>query len=278
MRIDVKRSSTPVAVAVNGAIIEGADIAREVQNHAGSSPKQAWQDATRALVVRQLLLQRADALHLTATPRTENGLRETEEEALIRALLEAEVRTPIASEAECRQYYQINAARFRGADLFEPLHILFQAPREDGAAYALAVERAERTVTDLQADPSQFEALARHLSDCPSADEGGRLGQVARGETTPEFETVLVAMAPGQIHPEPVRTRYGVHVIRLDRKVAGEIVPFEQVSERIAHYLDEGAWRRAVTRYVAWLAGEARVEGFDMRVAARRSAGLDTPA
>ena len=73
MRIDVKRSSTPVAVAVNGAIIEGADIAREVQNHAGSSPKQAWQDATRALVVRQLLLQRADALHLTAAPRTENG-------------------------------------------------------------------------------------------------------------------------------------------------------------------------------------------------------------
>ena len=65
-----------------------------MQNHAEATPKDAWQEATRALVVRELLLQRAHALHLAAEPRSEAGLRETEEEALIRALLEAEVRHP----------------------------------------------------------------------------------------------------------------------------------------------------------------------------------------
>ena len=74
-------------------------------------------------------------------------------------------------------------------------------------------------------------------------------------------------MEAGQICPEPVRTRYGVHVLRLDRKIAGQVLPFAQVRERIATYLEESSWRRAVAQYVALLAGDARIEGFDMPAA-----------
>ncbi len=62
MRTVTLRSDPAPTVAVNDAIIASTDIAREVQNHAGATPHQAWQDATRALVVRELLLQRARAL------------------------------------------------------------------------------------------------------------------------------------------------------------------------------------------------------------------------
>src|SRR6266567_1783975 len=102
MRVETRRSSRPAIVAVNEAVIASADIAREVQNHEGASPIIAWEAATRALVVRELLSQRALALGLVAEPRSENGLRETDEEALIRMLLEAEVKTPTAEEADCR--------------------------------------------------------------------------------------------------------------------------------------------------------------------------------
>ena len=264
MRIDVARSVTPVPVAVNGDTIDRADIAREVQHHAGTSPKQAWDEATRALIVRKLLLQRAHALGLTAEPRAAGGVRETEEEALIRALLEVEIQTPTAGEATCRRYYRNNPARFRGPDLFEPLHILFQARRDDAAAYALAEDRAAHVLATLRADPGRFEALARQFSDCSSAAEGGRLGQVARGDTTPEFEAALISMTPGQVHPEPVRTRYGVHLVRLDRMAGGETPAFEQVRQRIAMYLEEKSWRHAAAQYVALLAGQARIEGFAM--------------
>jgi len=265
MRITTLRATkAPTEVAVNDEVIAAADIAREVQNHSGASPKQAWDEATRALVVRALLLQRARSLRLTAEPQSENGLRETEEEALIRQLLEAEVRTPTADEAACRRYYQSNLPRFRGPDLFEPLHILFQADRDDGAAYARAVERASAVLEDVNAAPTSFERLARALSDCPSADDGGRLGQVTVGDTTPEFEAVLLRLEPGQLWPEPVRTRYGVHVVRLDRKVVGQILPFEQVRDRIAAYLEESSWRRGVSQYVSLLAGQADIAGFDM--------------
>lgn len=270
MRTVLTRNTTapPPPVAVNGAVITNATIAREVQNHAEATPKQAWQEATRALVVRELLLQRARALDLTATPRSEAGFRETEEEALIRALLETEVRTPTAGDAECRRYYDANPRKFRSPDLFEPQHILFKAPRDDAAAYATALQRAEAALADVQAAPERFDALARAVSDCPSASEGGRLGQVARGDTTPEFDAALLALGPGQICPSPVQTRYGVHVLRLERKVAGQLLPFDAVRDRIAAYLEQSAWRRAVAQYVGLLAGQADITGFDMPGAA----------
>ncbi len=261
MRIETQRSSAPKIVAVNEAVIASADIAREVQNHKGGSPVTAWEAATRALVVRELLAQRAHALGLVPEPRSENGLRETDEEALIRMLLEAEVKTPTAEEADCRRYYKANLIRFRSPDLYEPLHILFKAPQDDDAAYAVAVERAEAALADVKARPGCFEDLARSLSDCPSAAEGGRLGQVAEGDTTPEFEDALRSLKAGEIGPDVVRTRYGVHVVRLDRKVEGEVLPFEQVRERIASYLEASSSRRAAAQYIALLAGQARISG-----------------
>jgi peptidyl-prolyl cis-trans isomerase C len=88
-----------------------------------------------------------------------------------------------------------------------------------------------------------------------------------RGETTPEFETFLIAMEPGQICQTPVPTRYGVHVLRLDRRIAGETLPFDAVRNRIATYLEERTWRRAVAQYIALVAGQARIAGFDLPAA-----------
>ncbi len=264
MRIDTMRSSAPTIVVVNEAVIASADIAREVQNHRGGSPVSAWEAATRALVVRQLLSQRARALGIVAEPRSENSLRETEEEASIRMLLEAEVKTPTAREEDCFRYYQSNLERFRSPDLYEPVHILFKAVQNDPTAYDRAVERAEAVLAEVRQAPDRFESIARALSDCPSAADGGRLGQVTEGDTTPEFEMALRSLEPGEICPTVVRTRYGVHILRLDRKVAGTTLPFEQVHERIASYLEAYASRRAAAQYIALLAGQARISGFDM--------------
>ena len=126
-------------------------------------------------------------------------------------------------------------------------------------------------LVEIKAAPDRFEALACTLSDCPPAREGGRLGQVARGDTTPEFEAAMLRLRPGEICAEPVQTRYGVHLLRLDRKVEGQTLPFEQVHARIAAYLEESAWRRAVAQYVTLLAGEATIAGCDMPALSRRS-------
>ena len=77
----------------------------------------------------------------------------------------------------------------------------------------------------------------------------------------PEFETFLFNLEPGQICPVPVKTRFGYHVLRLDRRIEGRQLPFEAVSDQIAAYLREHVWRRAVSQYLQLLVGQAEIRG-----------------
>lgn len=252
-------------VSVDGVEIPRAAILAEAQHHPAASAERALAEAARALAIRALLLRRAERLDLVPVPDADpEGRRETDEDALIRQLLEAEVSVPEADEATCRRYYDSNPARFTSPDLYEAAHILFACDPAETDTYEKAAAEAERVIATLNDHPDRFEAIARARSDCSSAKDGGRLGQVARGDTVPEFETFLVALEEGQICPVPVRSRYGVHVLRLDRRIEGRRLPFELVHERIGGYLREASWRRAVAQYIKVLAGQAAISGVDL--------------
>ena len=115
-----------------------------------------------------------------------------------------------------------------------------------------------------RASRSRFAELAKAHSDCPSGASGGNLGQLTAGDTTPEFEQALLALKPGDVSAVPVETRYGFHVIRLDRHVPGRQLPFEIARERIAAYLAERSQRLAIAQFVARLAARADVAGVEL--------------
>jgi peptidyl-prolyl cis-trans isomerase C len=253
------------AVHVNGVAIPRDSIAREVQHHPSRKPAEAWAAAARALVVRELLLQEAARLGVAAEPMANaDGRRETPDESAIRTLVEREVRVPQADEETCRRYYEQNRCRFRSSDIYEPAHILFAAGAGNAADYDAARRRACDALAILRRQPERFEEFARSHSACPSAAQGGNLGQITAGQTTPEFERALAAMAPGTVSAEPVATRYGFHLIRLDRKIEGRELPFDLVADRIAQYLNDNVRRRAAAQYIARLAQAARIEGVEL--------------
>jgi len=255
-------------VRVNGIRIPRDAISREAQFHPSKSPAAAWKEAAQALVVRELLLQEARRLELEASPIIDAaGRRETEAEALIRALFEYEVVTPEPDLATCRRYYDRNPRRFCSPHIYEAAHILFAAAKSDAAGYARAKGAAEAALTVLHGQPERFAELAQVHSACPSAAQGGNLGQITPGQTTPEFERVLENLAPGTMTQEPVATRYGFHIIRLDRRHDGQQLPFELVSDHIAQYLRDSVQRSAAAQYIARLVGAARIEGIDIKSA-----------
>jgi len=252
----------PMTVSVNGVTIPRDAIVREMQHHPAAKPIAAWQDAARALVVRELLLQRAQVLGLSSEPISDtDGRRETGEEALIRALVENEVIVPEPDDETCRRYHEQNRARFRAPDIYEASHILFAAASSDRVAYAQARADAKSVLATLQDAPDSFAAMARAYSRCPSAAQGGNLGQLTKGQTTPEFERALLELRPGKISIKPVETRYGFHIIRLERMHEGRDLPYEAVAERIAEYLRENVRRRATAQYVARLVSAAEIAG-----------------
>lgn len=263
-----RRFTRPEPVSVNGVVIPSAEISRETQHHQAADPDQAWSLAARALAIRELLAQEVERLAIEAEPLDDGeGRRETPLEARMRALIEREVAVPRADEAACRRYYDANIRRFRSPDLFEAAHVLFMAAPDDSDARDHARAAATALIAELVRDPAGFAVAAAAHSACPSSKQGGNLGQVSTGQTVPEFEAVLRGMVPGLVHPEPVETRYGLHVVRLDRRVDGEALPFDLVCDRIADYLDEAVRRRAQQQYVSILAGRARVIGVDLAAA-----------
>lgn len=251
-------------VSVNGAIIPHDAISREAQNHPAPTPIAAWTAAARALAVRELLVQEARARGIEASPLSdEAGRRETDEEALIRSLMETCVKTLLPDENACRRYYEQNAARFRSPDIFECSHILIAARRDQAAAFEAARARAAAIRARLLDDPSAFADMAAAHSDCPSRATGGNLGQVTSGMTTPEFERVLLGLKVGEISPL-VETRYGFHIILLARRLAGGLLPFAAIRPQIASHIAARSRRIAIAQFIALLVARAEIAGVDL--------------
>jgi peptidyl-prolyl cis-trans isomerase C len=247
-------------IAVNGTEIGEGAILAEMQYHPATSRKAAFAEAAEALVVRELLLQRAAALGIAWTVDDP-----VSEEQAIEGLLRRELKLPEPDTAAYRRYYDANRAKFRSHDLFEASHILYLAPREDAEARARARAAAERTLSVLNQHPSRFAEIAKAESRCSTAGEGGRLGQIAAGETAPEIDTFLQVLEDGQLCPVPIETDYGVHVLRLDRRIAGREFSFDEVADTIAKHLGASVWHRAVGGYISLLAASADVAGIDLR-------------
>ncbi|MCW3783157.1 peptidylprolyl isomerase [Defluviimonas salinarum] len=256
-------------ITVNGEVIPAATIAAEAQMHEApkGKPGIAWRAAGRALAVRALLLQEARARSLTPEPVTEGDRAETEEEALIRQLLDEALTPEAPSDDAVRAVYDADPAKFRAPTLYEAAHILFPVRPGDDAALEAAREKAGAVLADLAKTPREFDRLARELSACSSRDAGGRLGQIATGDTVPEFEAVLDRLAEGEIAAEPVATRYGLHIIRLDARAPGAILPFETVAPRIRAMLAKAEWARAARDFIETLADKAEVTGVDLKAA-----------
>jgi peptidyl-prolyl cis-trans isomerase C len=249
-------------VAVNGKVISETDIAAEMQHHPAGDAAAARAASAEALAVRQLLLDEAERLGAAAQDLTDaDGRALSADDARIEALLAAEVRTPRADEATALRYYDAHRARFRSPVLVEAEHILFAADPTDPRSLELATTDARDAIRVLQARPQVFAEIARRHSACPSKEQGGNLGQIAPGVLAPEFEEALFALVPGTLHPTPLRTRFGIHVIRAGRREEARDLPFAAVSRRIIEYLEEASWRRAVAQYIGILAAEAKLEG-----------------
>lgn len=251
-------------VLVDGVEIAPEAIARELQHHPAADPVEAWTAAARALVVRELLLRQARTLGVAADPEEDGDLREAPEEALIRALLEQELAPAEPAESECRRYFDSQRDRFRTPDLFEAAHILIEPESDDAAGWAEAEARARQLISDIGQNRAAFVTAAKAHSSCPSAQQDGSLGQVRRGELAPPVQAALEDTPEGSNRTEPVRSRFGWHLIRLERRIEGRDLPYDIVRDRILDTLEARAWAVAAGAYVAELAAAATIEGVEL--------------
>jgi peptidyl-prolyl cis-trans isomerase C len=244
-------------------VIEGVEIPEqlirdEMPNHPAATSAEAHKNAARALAIKALLLNRASELDLLPDPEPdEEGRLETLEEALIRQVFAHELVPQVPSEAECLRFYEARPDNFFTPELYEASHILVLESSRD-----LALD----LVKQLLADQSGFASLARSLSVCPSGQIGGSLGQLQRGDLVVEVEEALLSTPVGAIFPEPVASQFGWHILRLDRRVVRQRLPFEAVKAKILMHLESRAWMAASAKYVEGLLDQSKAKGVALRL------------
>lgn len=250
-------------VVVNGETIPSAAIAAEAQNHSAPKDKPgiAWRKAAQALAIRALLLQEARARGLMPDPQELSPDRfETEDEALIRALLDEAVAPEPVDEAAIHAEWARDPDRYRSAPLWDVSHILCACDPRDAEESAAAEARAQAIRSRLDGDAAGFARAARD-SDCGSRSAGGHLGQIGPGDTVPEFETVLRGLTEGETTAAPVLTRHGWHLVRLNAIAPGQVLPFNAVRPMIEAALERAAWAQASRDFVAGLGQKATITG-----------------
>jgi peptidyl-prolyl cis-trans isomerase C len=231
---DTTPAAKPVAT-VNGAAISHEAFDYYVKNVTGKASADLTAEQ-RSQLLENLL--RAEAV---AQQAEKEGLDKTSEAAsqlflmrlqvLEQAKSEAYLKDKKANEAELREEYDKRVAAMPKTQ-YKAHHIL------------VASEDAAKAIIAQLKKGAKFEDLAKAQSTDPGAkSNGGDLGWFSPGNMVKPFADAVATLKKGEITPEPVKTEYGWHVIRLDDTRATPVPPLEQVKPQVEQLVEQGKWK-----------------------------------
>lgn len=206
--------------------------------------------------LQEIMRRYADAEEFHADLAS-NGLDEEgltaalQRELKVEAILEkVGTRAEKVSDADVARYYEEHPEQFRRPETRLARHILItinDAYPENTRAHAR--KRIEAIAADLLLEPGHFVELALKHSECPTALEGGKLGDLPAGKLFPQLDEVLFELKTGEISGV-LESEIGFHLLRCDMITEARTLELSQASPKIRKAL-EGMHKRAVQQ--AWL-------------------------
>ena len=217
--------------------------------------EQAWQlrnenvRAAWALVEVQPLtttVQVSDADLETYLKTHEAEYRQPERRKVTYVLISTRDFIKPVTEADIEKYYSEHASEFERPTQVRASHVLIRVPDSGGSEGEDKARAKTADVIRRAKAGEDFAKMARELSEDPgSKANGGDLGLVRKGEMVPQFEQAVFALKAGEISPEPVRTPFGFHAIKVAEVQAGGKTPLKEVAGQIRDRLSAEAADRA---------------------------------
>ncbi len=129
---------------------------------------------------------------------------------------------------------------------------------EDPAQMAKAEAKAKFIYSQLKTG-AKFDDLAKKESDGPTAAQGGPLGTFKKGELAKDFEDKTMSLKPGEF-TEPIRTKQGFLILRVDAHRSAGVPPLKEVEDRIREAIYSQKLEPAARAYLAKLREQAYIE------------------
>lgn len=246
----IAQQPAKVLAKVNGVAITEQDLTyaeREIGGNLGnvSDPAQRRKILLQFVIESQLLADAAMKEKLGDGAGFEKHMAYWKRRALREAYFEKQVHNQI-SEAEVKKFYDSQAALAKAKVQVRARHIL------------LKTEEKAKEIFEMIAHDGDFEELARKHSTGPSRESGGDLGFFGKGQMVPPFEKAVMALKVGEVS-EPVKTRFGWHLIKLEDRRTATIAPYAELKHRIVHHLASQKTRKVT----ADLRKSAKIEMFE---------------
>lgn len=166
---------------------------------------------------------------LDSMQASEEDIRNQIEISILYDKLMEKVITDVAvTDAQARAYYQENQAMFKDPGGVQIYHILVDSE-----------ELAQNIIAKLKQGEDFTRLAAQYSTDPGSKDGGGDVGLVNESTSfVPEFKQAALALKPGQLHPVPVKSEYGFHIIKAGEKVEPSQVSFEEVKQDLMKQME----------------------------------------
>lgn len=200
----------------------------------------------RGIMTERLLLGEALKKGVDKAPALQKELEEIRRKLIVRRFIEAKAAE--TSEDELKDAYAHMVRDMRGMREVRARHILVASEAE-----------ARDIHKKLEADASQFAALAREYSKDPgSAKQGGDLGYFTKERMVKPFAEAAFRLKKGEISA-PVQSDFGWHIIRVEDNRNVTIPTYNAARESLRQSLQE----KKLAAYVAALVKQAEVTVYD---------------
>ena len=149
------------------------------------------------------------------------------------------------TDADVEKFYKEHQSEYETPRQVRASHVLVRVPETGGSE---GEDKARAKIADVirrAKAGADFGKLAQEMSEDPAtAPRGGDLGLVGKGEMVPQFEQPLFALKKGEISPEPVRTPFGFHAIKVVDIQEASKKPVKEVAPQIKSRLSAEAGER----------------------------------
>lgn len=188
---------------------------------------------------------------LKQTGMSEKDLQEEIRLTLLSSKLAEEVTKDIkVTDEEVRKYYDENPSLFEQPGGIEISHILVKD------------EKTARSILEKAQAGEDFAELARkHSLDPGSKEQGGELGPINEdADLVPEFKKAALALKPGEISPQPIKSDYGFHIIKAGERIEASRQSFEEVEDQVRFSLERDKKAHHFDQYLKELQDKAKIK------------------
>lgn len=234
-----------VLATVGGVQITDADLDEFLRSVPQEQRMYASNPQFRTQFLEQMIAMQAYAkygeeLKLEESEMFKKVMENTRRQILAQLAVQTVVDGFTVDDEEAKAFYEANPQHFQKGETISAKHILVDDE-----------EKCQAILEEIKGGKA-FEEAAKEYSTCPSSAKGGDLGEFGKGQMVPEFEQAAYAAEIGEI-VGPVKTQFGYHLIKVEKKSEASVVSYEEAEQQIKRNLTQQKQNMAYSEKLAEL-------------------------